>query len=146
MIRSWTAILMLVAGALLTVTTGLWAMQELEQFGPSVGGVIVFKPDTAASEQWSVDGAIVDPVHAGVTDGFRTKHAFSAHASWSPAGAVLSIEARRHEQPAAVSRALGRQSHQQHAWRLRHVSRPCAVRSGLMRLADMAGGFGMISG
>jgi len=36
-----TAILTLSAGALLTVTTGLWIMLELEQFGTAVGGIIV---------------------------------------------------------------------------------------------------------
>ena len=36
-----TVILTLAAGALLTLTTGLAAMVELEQFGPSVGGIVV---------------------------------------------------------------------------------------------------------
>ena len=59
--RSGTVILTLVAGALLTVTTGLAAMVELEQFGPAVGGIIVFRPDTAATERWSVNAAIAEP-------------------------------------------------------------------------------------
>ena len=53
-----TAVLTLVAGALMTVTTGLAVMFELEQFGPAVGGIIVFKPDTAATERWSVKAAV----------------------------------------------------------------------------------------
>ena len=61
-----TVILTLAAGALLTVTTGLAAMVELEQFGPSVGGIIVFRPDTAATERWSLDAAIAEPARLGL--------------------------------------------------------------------------------
>ena len=77
-----TAILTLVAGALLTVTTGLAAMFELEQFGPAVGGIIVFKPDTAATERWSVKAAIVEPTHSGCPAKPTADTAFSARGSW----------------------------------------------------------------
>src|SRR6476646_7861794 len=50
-----TVVLGLVVGALLTVTTGLWCMRQLEEFGPSIGGMIVFKPDPIASERWVVN-------------------------------------------------------------------------------------------
>src|SRR4029079_2226347 len=61
-----TAILTLSAGALLTVTTGLWIMLELEQFGPAVGGIIVFRSDSAASERWTVRAAIAEPSDSGI--------------------------------------------------------------------------------
>src|SRR5690349_2117746 len=64
-----TTILMLTVGALLTVATGLWAMQALQQFGPSVGSIIVFRPDMAAAERWTVSTTMVLPVRIGVPDG-----------------------------------------------------------------------------
>src|SRR5215470_2231036 len=60
------AVLTLVAGALVTLVTGLWVIQALEQFGPSVGGMIVFKPDTAATERWSVTANVVEVTSRGV--------------------------------------------------------------------------------
>ena len=135
------AILMLTAGALLTVTTGLWAMQELEQFGPSVGGVVVFRPDKAASEQWSVDGAIVDPIHAGLTDPSHDKHCVLSPSVMARDGGSFVIEARRLSTPPL---------YRVH-WAGGHTSGApgdCGTpadlvleRSGLMRLANMAGGF-----
>ena len=135
------AILMLIAGALLTVTTGIWAMQELEQFGPSVGSVIVFKPDKAASEQWSVDGAIVDSVRAGLTDAFHDRHCVLSPSVMAREGGSFVIEARRLSTPPL---------YRVH-WAGGHTSSTpgdCGMqadlvleRSGLMRLANMAGGF-----
>ncbi len=43
-------------------------MLELEQFGPSVGGIIVFKPDTAATERWSVKARSLNSARAGLPD------------------------------------------------------------------------------
>jgi len=56
-----TVVLGLAVGALLTITTGLWCMRQLEEFGPSIGGIIVFKPDPVASERWIVDA--IRPEH-----------------------------------------------------------------------------------
>jgi hypothetical protein len=50
-----TVVLGLAVGALLAITTGLWCTRQLEEFGPSIGGIIVFKPDPVASERWIVD-------------------------------------------------------------------------------------------
>ena len=83
-----TAILTLIAGALLTVTTGLAVMFELEQFGPAVGGIIVFKPDTAATERWSVRAAIVERSHSGCPAKPAADTACSVPTSWPFAAAV----------------------------------------------------------
>ena len=84
-----TAILTLIAGALLTVTTGLAVMFELEQFGPAVGGIVVFKPDTAATERWSVKAAVVDAHIGGCPMQPTADTAFSAQVSWPFVAAVL---------------------------------------------------------
>ena len=117
-----TVILTLVAGALLTVTTGLAAMFELEQFGPAVGGIIVFKPDTAATERWSVKAAIVEAPHIGLSGETAGRHCVlspKCHGrSWrQPRGRGAAPE------PAAgVPRALGRRTHRR--WRRGIVAPP----------------------
>ena len=136
-----TAILLLIAGALLTVTTGLWAMQELEQFGPSVGSIIVFKPDKTASGQWSVDGAMVDPVRAGLAGAFKDRRCVLSPGIMARDGGSFVVEARRLSTPPL---------YRVH-WSGGHTSGEpgdCGTqadlvleRSGLMRLANMAGGF-----
>ena len=134
-----TVILALVAGALLTVTTGLAAMMELEQFGPAVGGIIVFRPDAAATERWSVNAAIAEPGRLG-------GEANASHCVLSPNvmaahGGSLVVEARRLSRP-PVYRVH---------WAGGHTdvgSGDCGTaadlvleRTELMRLANVAGGF-----
>jgi hypothetical protein len=135
-----TVILMLIAGALLTVTTGLWAMSELEQLGPSVGGAIVFKPDRAATQQWSVKAAIADRRHVGLPNGATDGLCVLSPGVMALHGGSLIIEARRLSTPPA---------YRVH-WAGGHTSAgvgDCGTqadlvleRNELMRLANVAGG------
>ena len=130
-----TLVLTLVAGALLTVTTGLAVMLELEQFGPAVGGIIVFKPDTAATERWSVKAAIVDRAShlaVGETGG---RHCVLSPGVMAGRGGSLVVEARRLSRP-PVYRVHWAGGHTEPcAGRLRDRRRSCA---GTHR-ADAAG-------
>jgi len=54
----WTLVLTLVAGALLALTTGLCAFTQLEQFGPSLGSIVVFRAVAGATEWWHIDTRI----------------------------------------------------------------------------------------
>jgi hypothetical protein len=133
-----TAILTLAAGALLTVVTGLWIMLELEQFGPAVGGIIVFRPDTAASERWSVRAALAEPA-AGVARDLG--YCVLSPAAMARLGGSLVVEARRMSRPPE--------------YRVHWAGGPTAAGAGdcgtaadlvlerteLMRLANVAGGF-----
>jgi hypothetical protein len=136
-----TVILTLVAGALLTVTTGLAAMLELEQFGPAVGGVIVFRPDTAATERWSVSATIADPTRAGLPDETVGRRCMLSPNVMAVGGGSLVIEARRMSRPPVfrVHWSGGRTD---------GGPEDCGttadlvlVRTELMRLANVAGGF-----
>ncbi|HET7883895.1 MAG TPA: hypothetical protein VFL55_23615 [Acetobacteraceae bacterium] len=133
-----TAILTLSAGALLTVVTGLWIMLELEQFGPAVGGIIVFRPDTAAGERWSVRAAVAEPA-AGVMR--ESAHCVLSPAAMAQRGGSLVVEARRMSRPPE--------------YRVHWAGGPTDIGGGdcgaradlvlerteLMRLANVAGGF-----
>jgi hypothetical protein len=136
-----TVILVLIAGALLTLTTGLAAMVELEQFGPSVGGIIVFRPDAAATERWSVGATIVDNPRAGLPGADAARRCVLSPNVMAVRGGSLMVEARRLSRPPVyrVHWAGGRTD-----------SGPgdCGTtadlvleRTDLMRLANVAGGF-----
>ncbi len=136
-----TVILTLIAAALLTVTTGLAAMFELEQFGPAVGGIIVFKPDTAATERWSVNAAIVEAPRLGLSGETNGRHCVLSPSVMAVRGGSLVVEARRLSRPPVyrVHWAGGPTD---------DASGDCGTaadlvleRTELMRLANVAGGF-----
>ena len=136
-----TVILTLIAGALLTVTTGLAATIELEQFGPSVGGIIVFRPDAEATERWSVDATIVAPALVGLPDSREGRRCALSPSTMAIRGGSLLVEARRLSTPPTF------RVH----WAGGHTDggpRDCGAtadlvleRTELMRLANAAGGF-----
>jgi hypothetical protein len=136
-----TAILALTAGTLLALTTGLWMMAELEQFGPQVGGIIVLKPDVAATERWSVSAAIVEPVRPGLPSESARRRCNLTPNVMAVHGGSLVVEARRLSRPPV--------------YRVHWAGGPTSVgatdcgttadivleRTDLMRLANLAGGF-----
>ncbi len=136
-----TVILTLVAGALLTVTTGLAVMLELEQFGPAVGGIIVFKADAAATEWWSVKAVVDRRRHIWAVRCNRRQTCVLSPDVMADRGGSLVVEARRMSRP-PVYRVH---------WAGGHTD-ACAgdcgtaadlvlERTELMRLANVAGGF-----
>ena len=53
--RGVTSVLAVAVGSvLLTACLGSMAMLELEQFGPQVGAIVVFKPGTERMDLWHV--------------------------------------------------------------------------------------------
>jgi hypothetical protein len=94
-----STILLLLAGALFAVTSGFAAVTQLERFGPSIGAIVVFKPDVAGIERWSVNVAIAEPtlsVWSGETGARRcslSPNVMAAH------GGSFAVEARRLSSP-----------------------------------------------
>jgi hypothetical protein len=136
-----TAILTLTAGALLTLTTGLMVMQQLEQFGPAIGGIIVFKPDAMGAGHWAVKAAIVEPTPSGASVEAGARYCMLSPSLMTMRGGSLVIEARRMSRPPV--------------FRVHWAGGPtdtgtsdCGIvadlvleRTELMRLANAAGGF-----
>jgi hypothetical protein len=134
------AVLTLAAGALLVLTTGLWVMLELEQLGPSVGGIIVFRPDPVATERWTLNATIAVPAAARVTGRDAAEHCVLNPLVMAGHGGSLIIEAR----------LLSRPPEYRVHWSGGHTdtgSHDCGItadlvlaRTDLMRLANVAGG------
>ncbi len=136
-----TVILALVAGALLSVTTGLAALAGLEQYGPAVGGIIVFRPDTTATERWSVNANIIASARFGLPEPGMEKRCILSPAVMSGRGGSLVIEARRLDRP-PVYRVHWTGDHTGNGPGDCGRSADLILeRTDLMRLANAAGGF-----
>jgi hypothetical protein len=134
---TWTMVLMLISGVLLALTTGLCAFSALEQLGPTVGNIIVFRSSASGTDWWQIKAT---------TAGVWPKDAAARSCSLSPSimgadGGSLIVEERQLSSP-PVYRVH---------WAGKHTSNgvtDCGAaadlelsRSELMRLADVAGGF-----
>jgi hypothetical protein len=136
-----TVILSLVAIGLTTVTAGLWAMMALEQFGPAVGGIIVFVPDPVAGERWSVNAAVAEAGRGGVPVEASARHCVLSPNVMAGKGGSLVVEARRMSRPPVfrVHWAGGRTD--AGSGDCGAVADIVLERTDLMRLANVAGGF-----
>ena len=135
-----TAILTLVVGALLTVTAGLWLMRELEQFGPSVGGIIRFRPDTAATERWSVTATVVEPARHLLSGEIGGRHCTLSPGVMALRGGSFVIEARRLSRPPVYRVHWAGSRTDAGANDCGTSSDLVLERTELMRLANVAGG------
>jgi hypothetical protein len=136
-----TVVLSLVVGALLTVTTGLWCMRQLEEFGPSIGGMIVFRPDPIASERWAVEATRLERGIVGWPQKGDMRRCSLSPGVMAKFGGSLVIEARRMSRPPAF-RVHWAGGHTDNG------SGDCGLaadllleRTDVMRLANAAGGF-----
>ena len=134
-------VLALVTGALLTVTTGLAAMVGLEQFGPSIGAIVVFKPDMTGTERWSVNAAVVAPARAGLPEQLQGRRCSLSPGVMAGHGGSLVVEARLMSRP-PLYRVHWAGGHTDVAGADCGTAADLVLeRTELMRLANMAGGF-----
>ena len=116
-------------------------MVELEQFGPSVGGIIVFKPDNAATERWSVTASIIEPAEVGLPGKTSGRHCSLSPNVMAVRGGSLVVEARRLSRP-PVYRVHWAGGHTDAALGDCGTTADLVLeRTELMRLANVAGGF-----
>jgi hypothetical protein len=136
-----TLVLWLVAGALLTATVGFWALTTLEQFGPSVGAVIAFRPDAQASDWWQINARFSDAPRFDRVDSFAGRKCVLSPGTMRASGGSIIVEARSLTRP-PVYRVH---------WAGGHTSRGAGdcgdaadlvlSRAELIKLANVAGGF-----
>lgn len=130
-----TLVLTLIVSALLTAATGVSAFSELNQLGPTIGSIVVFRPNDADATWWHIDAAVGD------LDGTVLRRCVLRPSVMQTGGGSIVIEARRMSSP-PVYRVH---------WAGARTSRgatDCGAsadivlsRAELMRLADVAGGF-----
>jgi hypothetical protein len=135
-------VLLSIAVSLLIVTTALWGIAQLEQFGPSVGAVIVFRPSAMMTDRWQINASVGDPADVDRLDPVAASSCVLSPGTMEAGGGSFIIEARRLSRP-PVYRVHWAGSHtSQGAGDCGTAVDLVLSRTELMRLANVAGGFG----
>jgi hypothetical protein len=135
-----TTMLLLFAGVLFAVTAGFAAVTQLEQSGPSVGAIVVFKTGSAGTERWSVDVAIAEPTLLVWSGAAGTRRCSLSPTMMAAHGGSLAVEARRLSRP-PVYRVHWAGGHTDIGTTDCGTSADLVLqRVELMRLANVAGG------
>jgi hypothetical protein len=140
---TWVPVLTLVATVLLTACLGSVAILELEQFGPQVGAIVVFKPGTERMDLWHVSASAADDSAPASTGGTIIRACTLAPSVMAEGGGSLVVEARRMSSPpiyrvhwAGLRTSDG----------VRDCGREADLvlsRTDLQKLANTVGGFGV---
>lgn len=137
-----TVVLTLLAGALLTVTTGMVALTKLEQFGPAVGNILVIRPDAEARDRWTVDATVIGGLTSGLPDEATGRRCALAPGVMARTGGSLVIEARRLSRP-PLYRVHWSGGHTEEGRADCGTTADLILeRIALMRLTNAVGGFG----
>jgi hypothetical protein len=140
---TWAPALTLVATILLTACLGAMAVLQLEQFGPQVGAIVVFRPGAERMDLWHVSasaGGEIDPDPAGSAG---TRACTLAPSAMAEGGGSLVVEARYMSSPpiyrvhwAGLRTSNGGDDCGKEANLI-------LSRTDLQKLANTAGGFGI---
>ena len=140
---TWVPVLTLVATVLLTACLGSMAMLELEQFGPQVGAIVVFKPGTERMDLWHVSASAAGDIAPESTGSASTRACTLAPSAMAEGGGSLVVEARRMSSPpiyrvhwAGLRTSNGGDDCGKEANLI-------LSRTDLQKLANTAGGFGI---
>jgi hypothetical protein len=140
---TWVPFLTVVATVLLTACLGSMAMMELEQFGPQVGAIVVFKPGTERLDLWHVSASAADDIAPDPTGGAIIRACTLAPSTMAEGGGSLVVEARRMSSPPIYRVHWA-------GLRTSNGSDNCGKeadlilsRTDLQKLANTAGGFGI---
>ena len=96
---TWAPALTLVATVLLTACLGAMSIMELEQFGPQVGAVVVFKPGAERMDLWHISASAGDDISPGPMGDAITRACTLAPSAMAEGGGSLVVEARRMSSP-----------------------------------------------
>jgi hypothetical protein len=132
-----------VATILLTACLGIMSIMQLEQFGPQVGAIIVYRPGVVRMDLWHVSASAGDEVSPEPNGGARITRACTLSPSaMAEGGGSLVVEARRMSSPpiyrvhwAGLRTSDGRDDCGRNADLV-------LTRTDLQKLANTAGGFG----
>lgn len=134
-------ILTLIAGALATVATGISVFTQLNELGPNVGNMIVFRRTEAMSDWWRINASFDDQAPATWQNGATPRTCELSPSAMVASGGSLVVEARRMTSP-PLYRVHWAGKYTSHSPTNCGSSADLVPsRSDLMRLADVAGGF-----
>jgi hypothetical protein len=139
----WAPALTLVATILVTVCLGTMFVQQIADYEPPVGAIVVFKPGADSMDLWQIDVAKVDNDGVGRAGNAITRACILRPGSMAKGGGSLVVEARQ---------VTGAPSYRVHWSGLRtsdggddcgKAADLILSRTDLQKLANSAGGFGV---
>jgi hypothetical protein len=140
---TWAPALALVATVLLTACLGAMSILQLEQFGPQVGAIVVFKPGAEQMDLWHVNASAGDDVTPNPNGGAITRACTLSPGAMAEGGGSLIVEARHMSSPPVYRVHWA-------GLRTSNGGNDCGTaadlvmsRTDLQKLANTAGGFGV---
>jgi hypothetical protein len=136
-------VLTIVATILLTACLGAMSILQLEQFGPQVGAIVVFRPGAERMDLWHVSASAGDDIAPDPAGRAITRACTLAPSTMAEGGGSLVVEARRMSSPPVYRVHWA-------GLRTSNGSGDCGKaadlvlsRTDLQKLANTAGGFGV---
>jgi hypothetical protein len=140
---TWAPALTLVATILLTAYLGAMSILQLEQFGPQVGAIVVFKPGAERMDLWHVSASVGDDISPDLMGGAVTRACTLSPSAMAEGGGSLVVEARHMSSPpiyrvhwAGLRTSVGGAD-------CGKAADLVLSRTDLQKLANTAGGFGV---
>ena len=135
--------LTLVATVLLTACLGAMSILQLEQFGPQIGAIVVFKPGAERMDLWHVRASAGNDVTPNPNGGAIARACTLSPSAMADGGGSLVVEARHMSSPPIYRVHWA-------GLRTSNGSDDCGrdadlvlSRTDLQKLANTAGGFGI---
>jgi hypothetical protein len=130
----WTPALAVTVSILLTVCFVSMCMLELEQYGPNVGAIVVFKPSAQGMDMWRIT--------ASVDDSSGSRSCILNPGVMAVSGGSLVVEARRMSSPPIYRVHWAGQRTSDDSGNCGKQADLILSRSDLQKLANTAGGYG----
>jgi hypothetical protein len=139
---TWAPVLTLVATILLTACLGVMSILQLEQFGPQVGAIVVFKPGLETMGLWQVSASAPDDVGPDPAGGASNRACSLSPGAMAQGGGSLVVEARRMSSPPLYRVHWAGLRTSDGSTDCGRAADLVLSRSDLQKLANAAGGFG----
>lgn len=140
---TWVPILAVVATVLLTACLGTMAMLELEQFGPQLGAIVVFKPGAERMDLWHVTASATGDIAPEPTGSASIRACTLAPSTMAEGGGSLVVEARRMSSPPIYRVHWAGLRTSDGSDNCGNAADLILSRTDLQKLANTAGGFGV---
>jgi hypothetical protein len=140
---TWAPALTLVATVLLTACLGAMSILQLEQFGPQVGAIVVFKPGTERMDLWHVNASAGDGVSPSPLGGAIARVCTLSPSVMAEGGGSLVVEARHMSSPPIYRVHWAGSRTSTGSGDCGNAADVVLSRTDLQKLANTAGGFGV---
>jgi hypothetical protein len=127
---------------LLTACFATMCFLQLEEFGPQVGAIVVFKPGMQGLDLWQLSASIGDTIEVDPTPATPTRTCILSPSAMATGGGSLVVEARRMTTPPIYRIHWAGKRTSDGSSNCGKQADLILSRTDLQKLANTAGGFG----